>query len=110
MFNNVTEMVLIYVIMCFTNANYTEKYKSNEFRIDSNSNALTSSTSLKVNDNYLSTMAVYDILFICSLAGNISVHIYFLLKSTFIDCKAKCKKKCEKKQPPIAKKEGSLNS
>ena len=56
-FNTYTELVLLYIVLCFTNAN--------EFR------------------DYL----IYDMAFIVCLAGNITVHMSLLLKSTFVDLK-----------------------
>ena len=56
-FNTCTELLMMYTIMCFTDA------------------------------NQYSMLLVFDVSFIVMLIGNICVHLFFLLKSTFIDLK-----------------------
>ena len=61
-FNNITEMILLYSVLSITNAN---PFALHPF---------------------------YDALFLTPLVGNICVHFYFLLKSSFIDVKQRISK------------------
>ena len=74
-FNNVTEVFLLYSVLTFTDA----------------------------NPSYLNI--VYDIIFITPLIGNICVHFYFLLKSSFYELKERIlKNKCCKRSKRCIKK------
>ena len=67
-FNNITEVFLLYSVLTFTDA----------------------------NPSYLSV--VYDVIFITPLIGNICVHFYFLLKSSYYELKERVlKNRCYKK-------------
>ena len=66
-FNEITNILLVYSISCFSSANVAAL--DNEFPL--------------------------DVTFMLLLSGNLCVHIYFLVKDTCVSSKRKCKKaKC----------------
>ena len=63
-FNEMTCLILIYNLYCFTNANYVEKTKENN--------------------------GVFDFSFMILFSGNIAVHLYFIIISQFRKIKKSC--------------------
>ena len=46
-----------------------------------------------------------DILFLFVLSTNLTVHLFFLIKGSIIDCKRKCRKRCNKAKAKKKKKQ-----
>lgn len=68
LFNEVCTLALVYIMVCFTDAN----------------------EALFLTENY------YDFAFMAGMATNLLVHVYFLLKNSFFEIRDTIKAKCFK--------------
>ena len=64
MFNELTTLALLYNLMCFSAA----------------------------NNGSVDSESTFDLSFLCFFCGNLCVHLYFLLRNTYMATKLKCKK------------------